>query len=43
MICKNCGEELEGDGYTYVLHCPNSEDPEIDWSEPDAEPIMCED
>lgn len=21
--CKNCGEKLEGDGYTTVLHCPN--------------------
>ena len=40
MTCPNCGETLEGDGYTMVLHCPNVE--LDDWLEPDADPILCE-
>ena len=39
MNCKDCGEQMEGDGYTTVLHCPN-----VDASdrEPDCDPVHCE-
>lgn len=37
--CINCGEALEGDGYTTVLHCPNAEDT---YSEPDGPAVMCD-
>ena len=41
MICKTCGEEMEGDGYSIAVHCTN-----IDMSdmtlEPDANPVYCE-
>lgn len=26
MNCKDCGEQMEGDGYTTVFHCPNVDD-----------------
>lgn len=41
MICKNCGETLDGDGYSVVLHCPNASDESYQFSEPDAEPVCC--
>lgn len=41
MICKNCGESYEGDGYKIPYHCPNSEDEDRDFVEPDANPIDC--
>jgi hypothetical protein len=37
--CRDCGERLEGDGYTKVRHCPNIED--IDMIEPDASTQYC--
>lgn len=42
MNCKECGEQMEGDGYRTVLHCPNATDIEIDYLEPDAAPAYCE-
>jgi hypothetical protein len=39
MTCKNCGENMEGDGYTLVRHCPNSEG--AGDREPDADPLYC--
>jgi hypothetical protein len=41
MRCSNCNEHLEGDGYTQVLHCPNSDSSEIESTEPDAPAIYC--
>ena len=38
MICKNCNERMEGDGYKTVLHCPSIEVPGV---EPDANPVYC--
>lgn len=38
-VCINCGEELEGDGYTVVLHCYGADD--IDGVEPDGKPVYC--
>lgn len=43
MICKNCGESMEGDGYSKVIHCPNAEESQINILEPDANPLYCED
>jgi hypothetical protein len=42
--CKTCGENLYGDGYKTVYHCPNAieqKDAEIEIAEPDANPIYC--
>lgn len=41
MICPNCGEDLEGDGYTTVFHCPNADEDQVSCAEPDANPIPC--
>ena len=39
MYCKDCGEQMEGDGYTIVLHCPNVDVSDIT---PDCDPVYCE-
>jgi tRNA(Ile2) C34 agmatinyltransferase TiaS len=39
-VCKDCGEQMEGDGYTTVLHCPYAEE-DYDTIEPDANPVYC--
>ena len=40
MICKTCGENMIGDGYTIPYHCPNVDI--IGFGiEPDANPIHC--
>lgn len=41
MRCKNCGEPMEVDGYTDVIHCPNIDVTGIGY-EPDANPVYCE-
>ena len=40
--CEKCGEHLEGDGYTKVLHCPDADEDKVDGVEPDASPIYCD-
>lgn len=41
-ICKDCGGDMCGDGYTVVLHCEFIEDDEVwKYHEPDANPIYC--
>lgn len=42
MVCKNCGESMEGDGHQRVIHCPNADSETYDYSEPDSTPVMCE-
>lgn len=37
--CKDCGENLEGDGYKIAIHCPNII--EVLYEEPDAGPFYC--
>lgn len=27
MYCKDCGEVMEGDGFSVVVHCPNADFP----------------
>lgn len=41
MFCKDCGEKMEGDGYSVPVHCPNAD--YLDWydKEPDAVPTLC--
>lgn len=39
-VCRDCGEHMEGDGITSVLHCPNTEE-DYDSLEPDANPVYC--
>lgn len=39
MNCKDCGEQMEGDGYTTVFHCPNVDVSDIT---PDCNPVYCE-
>ena len=40
VLCPNCGESMEGDGYTTVYHCPNTTK-DICSLEPDANPVHC--
>lgn len=41
MRCKNCGEQMEGDGCSDVIHCPNIDVTGIGY-EPDANPVYRE-
>lgn len=41
MHCNNCGENMEGDGYSIVLHCPNAKDYTTSAREPDSLPVHC--
>lgn len=41
MTCVICGERMEGDGFTMVLHCPYADDLLVSCAEPDANPITC--
>ena len=41
MICKHCGERMEGDGYKVVFHCPSADEERVASAEPDANPIEC--
>lgn len=42
--CINCGESLIGDGYSYVLECPNIKTYSdfITTAAPDEGPFYCE-
>ena len=39
--CPNCHEDLEGDGYKEVIHCPNAVIFMYADVEPDSNPIYC--
>lgn len=39
MNCKVCGEQMEGDGYTMALHCPNVD---VSYMTPDCDPVYCD-
>lgn len=44
MLCKDCNEEMSGDGYTSHLICPNAPEElqlEHEYDEPDANPVYC--
>ena len=42
MVCKNCGGDMNGDGYSVVRHCENL-DLIGEGHEPDANPVYCTD
>ena len=39
--CSKCNEDLVGDGYTSVLHCPDAEDEDYSYAAPDEGPFYC--
>ena len=39
MNCRDCGEQMEGNGFTFVLHCPNVD---VSYMTPDCNPVYCE-
>lgn len=39
--CKKCNETLEGDGFSSVMHCPNTNE-DLDYMEPDSGPVYCD-
>ncbi|UKL14858.1 hypothetical protein [Erwinia phage Gungnir39] len=41
-VCRNCGEEMQGDGYKKVIHCPNADNEAYRYHEPDANAVYCE-
>lgn len=44
MNCPNCGEDLEGDGFYFVIKCPNVKDEDAELAEyaaPDEGPFYC--
>ncbi|AZV01952.1 hypothetical protein [Aeromonas phage Akh-2] len=41
MVCKDCGEHMEGDGFSVPVHCPNADYKQWYDKEPDAEPVYC--
>ena len=41
VTCKVCGEDLVGDGYSTVIHCPNKDIDDL-YLEPDADVVHCE-
>ena len=40
MICKNCGETMEGEGYKSVVFCPNTETDTLEYAA-DEGPVYC--
>lgn len=39
--CKDCGEQMEGDGFTVVFHCPNTHEYDYYDMPPDSGPYYC--
>ena len=42
MKCSNCGGNMEGNGYSKVLHCEFADEGSYEHHEPDANPVMCD-
>lgn len=42
IVCKTCGENMDGDGYKSVIHCPQADEDQVSCAEPDANPIECQ-
>ena len=40
VMCSNCGEEMVGDGFSLVYHCPYTYK-DLSLYEPDSNPIHC--
>ena len=41
MICKNCGDDMSGDGYSLPYHCINAYVEDWWYSAPDEGPFYC--
>ena len=41
MKCINCGGDMIGDGYTYIMHCEYANESDYEFHEPDADPVYC--
>lgn len=41
LVCKDCGEHMEGDGFSVAIHCPNAMYSSWYDKEPDARPTFC--
>lgn len=39
--CQVCGDRMTGDGYTTVRYCPNANENDTAYAEPDSDPIYC--
>jgi hypothetical protein len=42
MICKNCGEDLSGDGERIPFHCINLSEEDWWYEPPDSGPYYCD-
>ena len=42
VTCKNCGERLDGDGYSDPMRCPDATEDDWYFSAPDEGPFYCE-
>lgn len=42
MICSQCGEQMEGDGYSTPYRCPNVVVSRWEFYEPDCNPVDCQ-
>jgi len=42
-LCPDCGDDLHGDGYTEVQHCPSITERTQIYFTPDDAPVFCED
>lgn len=40
-VCPNCSDNLEGDGFQTIFHCPNAKWEKYAYNEPDSEPVYC--
>jgi len=41
MICRDCGEDMSGDGYKIPFHCINLSEEDWWYTEPDSAPHYC--
>lgn len=41
MVCKNCGDDMSGDGYNLPYHCINAYEEDWWYSAPDEGPFHC--
>lgn len=41
MACKKCGGNMEGDGYSTVIHCEYAEESTYEYHAPDEGPVYC--
>lgn len=42
MICKSCGDDMSGDGYTIPFHCIRVSEEDWWYTPPDSGPYYCD-